>query len=183
MRLGCIARDRGQLRDASLWFREVLEVNPDHPDAWSFLGQLHLARGEIDLAQRKFERIIHHSKYRADAFARITLGNVWLRSLQHHHRSSVNGNQNQQLGRDKERRRRHEERALSCYKSVLTADSRNIWAAHGIGCVLAHKGFINEARDVFAQVREATADFPDVWMNIAHVYVEQKQYTAAIQMV
>ncbi|VDP50897.1 unnamed protein product, partial [Schistosoma mattheei] len=74
------------------------------------------------------------------------------------------------------------DRALSFYKAVLCADPRNIWAAHGIGCVLAHKGFVNEARDVFAQVREATADFPDVWINIAHIYVEQKQYTAAIQM-
>ena len=50
------------------------------------------------------------------------------------------------------------------------------------GCVLAHKGHINEARDVFAQVREATADMSDVWLNIAHIYVEQKQFVAAIQM-
>ena len=33
------------------------------------------------------------------------------------------------------------------------------------------------------QVREATADIPDVWLNLAHIYVEQKQYVAAIQMV
>ena len=32
------------------------------------------------------------------------------------------------------------------------------------------------------QVREATADFCDVWLNIAHIYVEQKQYISAIQM-
>ena len=51
------------------------------------------------------------------------------------------------------------------------------------GCVLAHKGHINEARDIFAQVREATADFSDVWLNIAHIYVEQKQFVAAVQMV
>ena len=47
---------------------------------------------------------------------------------------------------------------------------------------MAHKGHINEARDVFAQVREATADMSDVWLNIAHIYVEQKQFVAAIQM-
>ena len=52
-----------------------------------------------------------------------------------------------------------------------------------VGAVLAHKGYINEARDIFAQVREATAEFSDVWMNIAHIYVEQKQYINAIQMV
>ena len=52
-----------------------------------------------------------------------------------------------------------------------------------LGSVLAHKGFFREARDVFAQVREATADMPDVWLNLAHIYVEQKQYISAIQMV
>ena len=51
------------------------------------------------------------------------------------------------------------------------------------GTVLAHKGYFREARDVFAQVREATADMPDVWLNLAHIYVEQKQYISAIQMV
>lgn len=51
------------------------------------------------------------------------------------------------------------------------------------GTVLAHKGYYREARDVFAQVREATADMPDVWLNLAHIYVEQKQYISAIQMV
>ena len=43
-------------------------------------------------------------------------------------------------------------------------------------------GYITEARDVFSQVRESTADFADVWINIAHIYVEQKQYVNAIQM-
>ncbi|BHF72144.1 protein required for normal CLN1 and CLN2 G1 cyclin expression [Sparganum proliferum] len=169
LRLGCIARDRGQLRDASVWFKEVLDINPDNPDAWTLFGLLHLSKNEVDQAQKKFERIIRQPEFRADAFCRITLGNIWLRTLHH-------------PVRDKDRRKRHQERALSCYKGVLSADPRNTWAAHGIGCVLAHKGFVNEARDVFAQVREATADFPDVWINIAHIYVEQKQFTAAIQM-
>merc|ERR1719507_2948493 len=68
------------------------------------------------------------------------------------------------------------------YKSVLRNDHKNIWAANGIGAVLAHKGCIQEARDIFAQVREATADFCDVWLNIGHIYVEQRQYISAIQM-
>lgn len=54
---------------------------------------------------------------------------------------------------------------------------------YNTGAVLAHKGFFREARDVFAQVREATADISDVWLNLAHIYVEQKQYISAVQMV
>lgn len=51
-----------------------------------------------------------------------------------------------------------------------------------LGCVLAQKGEFLEARDIFSQVREATADFPDVWLNIAHIYMELKQYVSAVQM-
>ena len=58
----------------------------------------------------------------------------------------------------------------------------NIFYLHP-GTVLANKGYFREARDVFAQVREAMADMPDVWLNLAHIYVEQKQYISAIQMV
>ncbi len=47
---------------------------------------------------------------------------------------------------------------------------------------MAQEGHVQEARDIFAQVREATADFADVWLNIAHIYVEQKQYVSAVQM-
>ena len=35
---------------------------------------------------------------------------------------------------------------------------------------------------MFYLVRESTADFADVWANLAHVYVEQKQYIISIQM-
>ncbi|CAJ0605736.1 unnamed protein product [Cylicocyclus nassatus] len=38
-----------------------------------------------------------------------------------------------------------------------------------------------DARDIFAQVREATSEFEDVWMNIAHVYIELGQYVPALQ--
>lgn len=58
-----------------------------------------------------------------------------------------------------------------------------MWLYSCAGAVLAHKGYFREARDVFAQVREATADISDVWLNLAHIYVEQKQYISAVQMV
>lgn len=49
--------------------------------------------------------------------------------------------------------KRHQDRALAFYKDVLRSDPRNLYAANGIGAVLAHKGCLREARDVFAQVR------------------------------
>ncbi|RWS11596.1 RNA polymerase-associated protein CTR9-like protein [Dinothrombium tinctorium] len=169
LRLGCMARDRGQIYDASDWFKEALQVDQDNPDAWSLIGNLHLAKQEWGPGQKKFERILKQDATAQDTYSQIALGNVWLQTLH-------------QPTKDKEKDKRHQDRALSLYKQVLRLDPKNIWAANGIGAVLAHKGYISEARDVFAQVREATADFPDVWLNIAHIYVEQKQYVAAQQM-
>ncbi|KAG1676690.1 RNA polymerase-associated protein CTR9 [Nymphon striatum] len=169
LRLGCMARNRGQIYEASDWFKEALQINQDHPDAWSLIGNLHLAKQEWGPGQKKFERILKQPSTTNDAYSLIALGNVWLQTLH-------------QPSREKEKEKRHQDRALSMYKQVLRNDPRNIWAANGIGSVLAHKGYISEARDVFTQVREATADFCDVWLNIAHIYVEQAYYVSAIQM-
>ena len=54
--------------------------------------------------------------------------------------------------KDKEKEKKYQDRAIAMYKSVLRNDQRNIWASNGIGAVLAHKGCIQEARDIFAQV-------------------------------
>ncbi|XP_078483653.1 RNA polymerase-associated protein CTR9 homolog isoform X2 [Ciona intestinalis] len=169
LRLGCMARDRGQIYEASEWFKEALQINSEHPDAWSLIGNLHLAKQEWGPGQKKFERILKHEQTQNDAYSMLALGNVWLQTL---HNPT----------RDKEKEKRHQDRALAMYKQVLRNDPKNIFAANGIGAVLAHKGYIREARDIFAQVREATADVPDVWLNLAHVYIEQRQFISAVQM-
>ena len=169
LRLGCMARDLGLIYEASDWFKEALQVEKDHPDAWSLIGNLHLAKQEWGPGQKKFERILAQESTAQDTYSIVALGNVWLQTLY-------------QPTKDKEKERRHQDRAIQMFRQALKIDSNNIYAANGIGCVFAHKGYINEARDVFSQVRESTADFSDVWINIAHIYVELKQYVNAIQM-
>jgi RNA polymerase-associated protein CTR9 len=61
-----------------------------------------------------------------DAYSLIALGNVWLQTLH-------------QPTRDKEREKRHQDRALAMYKQVLRNDPRNIWAANGIGMIFSLK--------------------------------------------
>uniref|UniRef100_A0A671PTI0 RNA polymerase-associated protein CTR9 homolog n=1 Tax=Sinocyclocheilus anshuiensis TaxID=1608454 RepID=A0A671PTI0_9TELE len=153
------------------FFRSVLIncVLQDHPDAWSLIGNLHLAKQEWGPGQKKFERILKQPSTQNDTYSMLALGNVWLQTLH-------------QPTRDREKEKRHQDRALAIYKQVLRNDAKNLYAANGIGAVLAHKGYFREARDVFAQVREATAEISDVWLNLAHIYVEQKQYISAVQM-
>ncbi|XP_069479751.1 RNA polymerase-associated protein CTR9 homolog [Ambystoma mexicanum] len=169
LRLGAMARDKGNFYEASDWFKEALQINQDHPDAWSLIGNLHLAKQEWGPGQKKFERILKQPSTQNDTYSMLALGNVWLQTLH-------------QPSRDRDKEKRHQDRALAIYKQVLRNDAKNLYAANGIGAVLAHKGYVREARDVFAQVREATADISDVWLNLAHIYVEQKQYISAVQM-
>merc|ERR1712088_354745 len=44
LRLGCMLRDRGQIYEASDKFKDALQFSNEHPDAWSLIGNLHLAK-------------------------------------------------------------------------------------------------------------------------------------------
>merc|ERR1712226_1797228 len=58
LRLGCMARDRGQIYEASDKFKDALQISNEDPDAWSLMGNLHLAKMEWGPGQKKFERIL-----------------------------------------------------------------------------------------------------------------------------
>lgn len=177
LRLGCMERDKGLLFDASDRFKETFRTAPDNYEAWTLLGNLHFSKLELTPCQKKFEHILSKVGTKGkqsppDGYSLVSIGNVWLQS-QYLHSLPV---------RNKDKLHEQRERALNFYKYALKHDPKNIYAANGIGCVFAVKQMYNEARDIFSQVREATADFPDVWINIAHIYVEQKQFAAAVQM-
>ncbi|VVC34791.1 Tetratricopeptide repeat,Tetratricopeptide repeat-containing domain,Sel1-like [Cinara cedri] len=169
LRLGCMARDRNQIYEASDWFKEALRIDNEHPNAWTLLGNLHFSKMEWGPSQKKFERILRNPSTINDPYALISMGNIWMQTLY-------------QPTSDRDKKMKNLELALQFYSKVLKSDPKNIWAANGIGCVVAHKNYIAEAKDIFAQVRESTDDFCDVWLNIAHIYTEQKQYINAIQM-
>ncbi|KAK0406995.1 hypothetical protein QR680_018937 [Steinernema hermaphroditum] len=166
MRLGCIARDKGHIYNASVFFKETMGINQTNPDSWTLIGNLHMAKNEFDPAQKMFEQILRICK--DDAYSFVALGNVRLETL-----FSVN--------RNRENDKKNRDRALMFYTKALKLQPGNIWAANGIACVLAQKGNFAEARDIFAQVRESTTNFLDVWMNLAHIYMENGQFVSAIQ--
>lgn len=53
----------------------------DHPDAWSLIGNLHLAKQEWGPGQKKFERILKQPSTQNDTYSMLALGNVWLQTL------------------------------------------------------------------------------------------------------
>ena len=78
-------------------------MNNEHPDAWSLMGNLHLAKNEWGPGQKKFERILNNSQTNQDCYSHIALGNVWLTTL---HTTA------------KDKQKKHQERALAMFKLV-----------------------------------------------------------------
>lgn len=138
LRLGCMARYRNQIYEASDWFKEALHIDTKHPDAWVLLGNLHLDKMEWGPAQKKFERVVKVCKPYIifnsiilyiciknpstfnDSYTLIALGNIWLETLC-------------QPSKNKDQEKRHQDLAIQYFTKVLRYDSQNIWAANGIG--------------------------------------------------
>ncbi|KNC73989.1 hypothetical protein SARC_13453, partial [Sphaeroforma arctica JP610] len=176
LRLGCMLRDQGRKNKASDWFKEALSVDVSDYRTRSLLGNLHLSKGEIIPAQKMFESINKDSKEktkREDMYAQVALGSLF-------HQSASTAKRNDPKGAQKHAD--YLRRAQDLYAKALKLDGRNMYAANGIGCVLAERGHVNEARQIFVQVREATGDMPFIWDNLAHTNLQQKQYVNAIKM-
>ena len=94
-------RDRGQIYEASDKFKDALQFSNEHPDAWSLIGNLHLAKQEWGPGQKKFERILKQPQTSTDAYSHIALGNVWLQTLH-------------QPTKDKEKEKKYQVQLSSC---------------------------------------------------------------------
>lgn len=53
-----MARDSGQIHEASKWFKQALEVDSENPDIVAYIGNLHMRNSEWGPAQKKFEKIL-----------------------------------------------------------------------------------------------------------------------------
>lgn len=126
----------------------------DHPDAWSLIGNLHLAKQEWGPGQKKFERILKQPSTQNDTYSMLALGNVWLQTLHQPTRDREKVKQTSVWSKIGStlvspgdifkvscefdvyfpwQEKRHQDRALAIYKQVLRNDPKNLYAANGIG--------------------------------------------------
>jgi tetratricopeptide (TPR) repeat protein len=164
VRLGVMARDAGELDHADAWWECVHKTARNHAETRCLQGNLHLQRGALLAAQKAFERVLA-TVDKDDAYATLALGNIYY--IAHFDK------------RDEARSLRQLEHAWQHYWGALQRDPRNACAANGVALVLAEKQYFSEAKDFFFQVREAVADNPSVWINLAHVQMRQGQFVAA----
>ncbi|TMW60601.1 hypothetical protein Poli38472_000643 [Pythium oligandrum] len=165
LRLGCMIRDRGDEEEAKKKFEQALLVDPHCADACILQANMYLQRREWSHAQKQFERVMGMPNMKNDPYALLSMGNIFMSNLTEKLRYAKN-------------------MALSetYYKKTLQLQPRNIFAANGLGIMMAEKGNFELAKLIFSQVREASPDMPDAWINLAHIFVAEERYSEAIQL-
>ena len=165
LRLASISKETGQYSDAIGWIQFSFMINKNHIDSWTMLGALHLHKLEWAPAQLKFEQILKNLD-KNDPYSLLALGNIYYNAK----------------FEKKEKADRYFQLAMDFYWKVLQTHPNNVYAANGLGIIMAEKRKLSEAKDFFMKVRESTSNFPDVWVNLAHVFILQGQFSNAISL-
>ncbi|KAL3681937.1 hypothetical protein R1sor_024893 [Riccia sorocarpa] len=173
MRLAAMALARNDLVASRDLISRVLKVTENHADALSMRGTLELKADDWLKAKETYKGIQNVDG--KDSYALLALGN-W------NYYAAVRGER-----KDPKLEATHFEKAKELYQRVLLQKPNNMYAANGIGIMLAEKGIFDLAKEVFTQVQEAAAgnvvvEMPDVWINLAHIYLAQGQFALAIKM-
>jgi len=166
LRLACIARDCGSLKECSAWLKIACAVAPGNPEVLTLVGNLHLSLCDWPPAQSIFNQLLQSKATSVEAYSNLSLGNIYFANL------SVPG-----------KYAKHLEYAAQCYKQILRKDKDNAYAANGIGSVLAEMGELFKAKEAFNRVREVSGDtIADAHLNLGHIYLAQKKHAEALQM-
>lgn len=165
LRLGCLLRDKGDEAGALKKFERALELDPVCAEACLLQGNIHLNKREWSLAQKKFEKVMGMPNLKNDPYAFLSMGNIFMSNLGEKNRYTKNMSLSE-----------------GYYKKTIQSHPANIYAANGLGIMVAEKGNFELAKQIFSQVREASPDMPDAWINLAHIFVAEERYSEAIQL-
>lgn len=175
LRLAAIAKARSNIQLSIELVGEALRVNDKCPTSLAILGCLELKNDEWVKAKETF-RAASEATDGKDFYASVCLGN-W-----NYFAALVS-----ELKKQVKHIPVHLEKAKDIYSNVLKKCSTNLYAANGLGMILAEKGQFDVSKEIFTQVQEAGSgsifsQMPDVWINLAHVYFAQGNFTLAVKM-
>ena len=166
LRLACIARDCGCLNECAEWLKIAATTAPGNPEVLTLIGNLHLSLCDWQPAQNVFDGLLAKKVPNVEAYAMLSLGNIYFANI---HVSP-------------KRYAKHLQYASDYYKRILSKDPSNAYAANGLGTVLAEKGELFKAKEVFNRVREVQDSIADALLNLGHIYLAQKKHPEALQM-
>lgn len=168
--MGAIEMSLGKPDEAIEWYKEVFDTDAMDAKAWIMIGQAQATISE-KLCKRSFEKVLRDCD-KNDLYTHVALGN--------YHAATARECKTE---KQKDQRKESYKLAVNFYSQALRRDPLNVYAANGLAITILETGHAEEARDLFNQVREAAVNNSSVWVNLAHAFVELKQYKQAIVMV
>jgi len=166
LRLACIARDAGSLEDCSEWLKGAVKVAPGNPEVLTVVGNLHLSLRDWAPAQSLFTELLASKNPKVEAYSQLSLGNIYFSNLNTPGKYA-----------------KHLTHSSDFYRRILQKDPSNFYAANGLGTILAERGDLFKAKEVFNRVREVSGDgIPDTLLNLGHIYLAQRKHPEALQM-
>jgi len=169
-RIGYMIKESGDIPGSFVWFNNANEVDQSPQISaltWTAIGNGHLDLREWNHAQKQYEKV--RAQNRHNNYVVLQLANIFLQSAQIY----------------AEKRDRFLGLAQDYFLSVLARDKSNLYAANGLAVIFQEKGMIDEADEVFAQIKAACTGsngvkIPSLWLNIGHMYLLGGKYSKAI---
>ncbi|GIL51578.1 hypothetical protein Vafri_7539 [Volvox africanus] len=177
LRLACIARAKGNHKEALRYAQSALDVEGGHADALALMSQLHMERRDYEAAGRTLIQLLQDGDSKRDVYGRIGYANTYLYTAPRDRREDLAKKAEMRFSK-----------ALDEYRSVLEADPRNVWAANGCGAALAELGYLDAAQSIFSEVYASMAlsdgflTIPDVLINLANVHLARCDYQDAVHL-
>lgn len=142
-------------------------MSPGNSEVLCLVGNLHLSLCDWEPAQSIFDQLLQQKVPNVEAYSMLCLGNIYFDNI----KSSAS------------KYTKHLEYAAKWYERILNKDSANAYAANGLGTVLAEKGELLRAKEIFNRVREVSGDIiPDALLNLGHIYLALSKHPEALQM-
>ncbi|GMH54927.1 hypothetical protein TrST_g3708 [Triparma strigata] len=166
VRMATISRDLGAMKHCAAWLEQAFATATDNQQLMCLIGHFWFDNKEFQNSQHIYEKLLNEGSDTMHPYANVALGNIYFASI-----GLSNG----------EKRGKFLKYSEDYYVKALQKDSGNVYAGNGIGCVLAEKGELSKARNVFQRVRECSNDsIPSTLLNMAHLMLAQQQHAPAI---
>ena len=173
-------RNRNYRMSAEL-YEKVLELNPKHKTAWTYLGQAYMEQAQFEKAENAFKKQVEMNPY--DEVVYNDLGLLYERMHRYdeagaEYRKQIEINPLDQyahrnLGLMLSRRHKYEEAIPELEKS-LSINADDVFTQQQLGDAYLKTGKNDKAIEMFDKVVKASPT-PLMWNNVAYALAEEKQ--------
>eukprot|EP01080_Neovahlkampfia_damariscottae_P000686 gene686-8938_t len=166
LRLAYISFEEKKMKEAIEWCEIGKKIKPNDSAAYTLQGTIYLKNKEWSKAQEMFESVLKNVD-KNDIYSNLSLGSLYFSFAK------------PEL---KEKEKKNLNYSIAYFQRILQQNTNNVHAANGLGAIIATQGYLENAKDILLKCRETTSEIPEIWLNLAHIFVCSKEYNQAIKL-